>query len=144
MGLVHTEITIKNAGDIIVSNRGYIQEKDVRAITVTALVDTGAITLVINEKVRKALGLRIKSSRSARLADGSKQLCDRTEPVEIQWKDRDTSCEAIVLPDGPNILLGAIPMEDMDLIVDPGMQEVVGAHGDEPLSLVYSAGVSVK
>jgi clan AA aspartic protease len=139
MGLVHTEITLKNAWDTANAGRGLVEEKDVRSVTVIALVDTGAITLVINEKVRKALDLRIEGSRSTGLADGSRQLYGRTEPVEIHWKDRSTSCKAIVLPDGPNILLGAIPMEDMDLIVDPGMQDVVGAHGDEPLSLVYSA-----
>jgi hypothetical protein len=47
------------------------------------------------------------------------------------------TCEPWVLPGTDEVLLGAIPLEDMDLIVDPKNQKLVGAHGDEPLALIY-------
>jgi clan AA aspartic protease len=99
-------------------------------------VDTGAGTLVINEAVRQQLGLEIKGLRGAYLADGLRQVCRVTEPVEIHWKGRETACPALLLPGAEDVLLGAIPLEDMDLIVDPTARELKGAHGDEVVCLV--------
>jgi clan AA aspartic protease len=136
MGTVYAEITLKNAGDVSGVRRGYIKEEKVCAATVQALVDTGCGSLVINEEVRKTLGLAIEGSRGATLADGTRQVYQVTEPVKIHWKNRQTACPAIVLPGADDVLLGAIPLEDMDLIVNPALQELTGAHGDEVLSLV--------
>jgi clan AA aspartic protease len=136
MGTVYAEITVKNAGDEVRAWDGHIKEADIRQITATAMVDTGAGTLVIDEEICQKLGLRIEGLRGATLADGVRQVCKLTEPVRIQWKNRATTCHALVLPDAPEGLLGAIPLEDMDLIVHPKQQELVGAHGDEVLSLI--------
>ena len=136
MGLVRTDIILKNAFDTANFQRGLIKEKEVREVSVRALVDTGAGTLVINEEIREKLGLEIERLRQAELADGSKQTYKVTEPVNIIWKDRDTVCRALVLPESSEVLLGAIPLEDMDLIVNPKKQELVGAHGDEVVCIV--------
>jgi clan AA aspartic protease len=100
------------------------------------MVDTGAITLVIDEATNEKLGLATKAYRHSTLADGSRRRCKLTEPVEVHWKDRSTSCEAIVLPNSNDVLLGAIPLEGMDLMVNPVEQALVGIHGDEPLCLI--------
>jgi clan AA aspartic protease len=131
MGLVHTEITLKNAGDVINVQRGYIQEKDVRGITVTALVDTGAITLVISGAVCRALGLHIEDKCSSELADGSTQDFGVTEPVKIHWNDRSASCEAVVMEDSTEALLGAIPLEALNLMIPPARQRLEAAHGSK-------------
>jgi clan AA aspartic protease len=136
MGTVYAEITLKNAGDIAGVQRGYITEKEVRATTVQALVDTGCGTLVINDEVRKTLGLEIVGLRGSSLANGTRQVCQVTEPVQIHWKNRDTACRAIVLPGAEDVLLGAIPLEDMDLIINPALRELTGAHGDEVICLI--------
>jgi clan AA aspartic protease len=136
MGTVYTEITLKNAADMGYVQRGDMAEKDVRQCTVRALVDTGAGTLVINETVRQLLGLEIKGVRGAYLADGLRQVCRVTEPVEVHWKNRDTTCRALLLPGAEEVLLGAIPLEDMDLLVDPAGGDLKGAHGDEVVCLV--------
>jgi clan AA aspartic protease len=136
MGLVYAEITLKNATDVESVIRGYIKEPEVRETTVTALVDTGAGTLVINEAVRKKLGLRIDGFRRSTLADGGKSHYQVTEPVRVSWKDRNTSCPALVLPDAEDVLLGAIPLEDMDLMVLPATQQLAGIHGDEILCTI--------
>ena len=130
MGLVHAEIILRNAGDVTNVRRGYIKEPEIRQANVTAMVDTGAATLVINEDIRRQLGLVVESTYKAELADGSVQTYALTESVQIQWKNRDAICRAIVVPNASEVLLGAIPLEAMDLIINPSKQELVGAHGD--------------
>jgi clan AA aspartic protease len=136
MGTVYSEIVLKNSGDVSNVQRGLIQEQQVRAAVVTALVDTGAGTLVINEEVRQKLGLAIEGSRQATLADGASSTYQVTEPVKIYWENRNTTCPAILLPNADSVLLGAIPLEDMDLIVDPQRHQLIGAHGNEVVSLI--------
>ncbi|MDR1256702.1 MAG: clan AA aspartic protease [Spirochaetaceae bacterium] len=137
MGMVRTEITLVNIRDRNVADVGYMPQDQVRRLTVNALVDTGAGTLVINEEIREKLGLRIRRTHRGTLADGTKEEYSMAEPLEITWKDRMAVCEAIVLPNADEILLGAIPLEAMDLMVHPLNEKVVGAHGDPPLLLIY-------
>jgi len=130
MGTVHAEITLRNAYDEGKVQEGLIGEEEVRSITVNAVVDTGAASLVINEEQFRRLGLGIQLERQARVADGRRVLCKVTKPVEIRWKNRRTSCEAMVIPGAETVLLGAIALEGMDLMVNPVALELVGAHGD--------------
>ncbi|MDR2178041.1 MAG: aspartyl protease family protein [Treponema sp.] len=136
MGIVHAEITLKNSGDVAKAQGGFIPEREVREVRVRALVDTGAGTLVINEEIMCALGLGIRGLRRASFANNAKEICKVTDPVDVYWKERGMTCQALVVPDTPDVLLGAIPLEDMDLIVNPSKQELVGAHGDEVVTSV--------
>jgi hypothetical protein len=136
MGTVYANITLKNAGDVSAEQRGYIKEKEVRQTTVTAMVDTGAGTLVINEEICAVLGLKIEGLRRATFGNAAKEVCKVTEPVKVYWKDRLCNCSALVVPSTDEVLLGAIPFEDMDLMVNPAGRELVGAHGDEVVCLV--------
>jgi clan AA aspartic protease len=130
MGMVRTEIILKNAADWVNAQKGLINEQDVRSLSITAVVDTGAASLVINEEQCQRLGLSIGRERSARVADGRWVVCKVTEPVKVFWENRDTSCEAMVIPGAEAVLLGAIALEGMDLMVDPVNQKVAGVHGD--------------
>jgi clan AA aspartic protease len=132
MGSVYAEITVKNSSDEAKAREGVITENDVRTVTLTAIVDTGATTLVINDEICRKLGLSIIKERMINIAGGAKTECKVTEPVTIQWKDREAAISAVVLPEG-RPLLGVIPLEFMDLIVDPVNRELVGAHGDQVL-----------
>ena len=131
MGSVHATITLKNVKDMGYAKDGYIKESDIRSVTVNALVDTGAMTLCISEDVRQELGLAIEGIRSVRVANGVRVDSQLTEPVEIIWKDRYTTCRPIVIPGAELTLLGVIPLEDLDLTVNPVIRELVGIHGDE-------------
>ena len=131
MGEVVEKITIKNGGDLVRVRDGLIPEHGVRSVTVNAIVDTGAMTLIIGENLRKELGLALIGTKTANLAGGVKSICKITEPVQIFWNDRSSSVQAYVLPDENDVLLGVIPLEEMDLIVDPLKQKLIGAHGDE-------------
>ena len=130
MSLVYTEITLRNVEDKMKANIGLIQEPEIRQITVNALVDTGAWTLVINEATRKKLGLGIVGAEPGTLADGTKEEYDMAGPLEVLWKNRRVTCDALVLPHANDVLLGAIPLEAMDLTINPRM-ELVGTHGDQ-------------
>jgi clan AA aspartic protease len=130
MGNVFAEITIKNTSDATLARNGHINENDVRTVTLTAIVDTGASTLVINEDIFNELGLSVVETRKINLAGGAKMEGKVTSPVSIQWKNRFATVDAVVLPGGKP-LLGLLPLEFMDLMVDPVRQELVGAHGDE-------------
>jgi len=136
MGEVSAEIILKNGADIIRLNDGNISDNDVRSLTVTALVDTGATTLVISENLRKKLGLAVIGSRTVTLAGGTKASCDVAEPVQISWKNRTSLIRPWVVPDEDEVLLGVIPLEEMDLIVDPVNQSLAGAHGDEMMGRI--------
>jgi clan AA aspartic protease len=131
MGYTFAEVTLKNVYDVGHVVLGDIKESEVRMKDVRALVDTGSNFLVISEELRRELGLPITGKRGASLADNTKLICDLAGPVEIHWKDRWATQSALVVPDRPNVLLGAWPLEEMDLIVDPVRQELTGAHGDE-------------
>jgi clan AA aspartic protease len=141
MGQVFADITLKNAGDAVRVECGAITAPEVRETAVRALVDTGAGTLVINEWVRAKLGLKVVGLKRASLANNQREVCKVTEPVEVIWKDRATACPALVIADQRSVgdgavLLGAIPLEDMDLIVNPVTRQLEGAHGDEAIALV--------
>jgi predicted aspartyl protease len=90
--------------------------------------DTGTWTLIINEETRQKLGLAIMGMVDSSLADGSTTQYGLTELVEIRWKNRRTSQEAVVLPDANDILLGALVLEGMGLYVDPVNQRLAGVH----------------
>ena len=108
-------------------------------MTVAALPDTGAWTLVINEAIRQQLGLAVEGSSDSTLANGKTAKYPMTEGVKIRWKDRHIVLPAVVAAGAKDVLLGALPLEGLDLIVDPVRRRLTGAHGDQPLHVLYAA-----
>jgi clan AA aspartic protease len=127
--IVYTDITLKNGTDVDDAIRGRIEEHEITQTTVQAMVDTGAWTMIINEETRKKLGLLDKGYENGTLADGTKERYKLAGPIEIWWENRSFICPALVIPDAPDILLGAIPLEAMDLTINP-YRGLVGVHGD--------------
>ena len=140
MGMVHTEITLKNSDDGALARRGHIKPEEIRTETVTAVADTGSMYLVITEELCQKLGLGIKEEKTASIANGQRIISYLTEAVEVRWKNRATTVEALVIPGAQKVLFGAIPMEAMDLMVNPVSQEVVGVHGDKQECYVLTSG----
>ena len=128
MGLVTAKISLKNP-----------REKKLKILEENALVDSGAVHLCIPEHIQIQLKLPVGSLPSGReeeidkkevtLADGSKKLVPYVGPIEIRYKNRVGFSGALVM--GDQVLLGAIPMEDMDLIVIPG-KRVLDVNPDSP------------
>lgn len=119
MGLVYADIELFNTEDIALVNRDYLQSGEIRKATVRALVDSGAYMLCVSEKLSAQLGLRHIMKQTAQLANGEITEVDIVGPVEVKFLNRSTSCRAMVIPGDNEVLLGAIPMEDMDVIIDP-------------------------
>ena len=137
MGTVKTEIILKNVSDVSMARAGLITEAEIRSITVEqATVDTGAMFLVINEAMRQQLGLEVIGKRMATIANGERVPCGMSEPVEIHWKTRQTTQNTMILPTASHVLLGVIPLEAMDLMVDPVNQQLIGVHGDVVMATV--------
>jgi len=137
MGTFYEKITLENGMDRLLAKRGDIPENQIRAMEVDAMPDTGAWMLIINEEVRQKLGLATVDHAITTMADGTTAENDITEPVEIRWKNRRTSQEAVVIPGTKEVLLGALPLEGMDLCVDPANQRLVGNHGDKTEFIAY-------
>jgi clan AA aspartic protease len=142
MSVFKEEITLANSRDIGNVMEGLIPDTKIRRMTIEAMPDTGAWTetrglLVINEEIRQKLGLRILETSESTLADGKTAIYEVTEGVQIQWKNRSTVLPAVVAPNAKTVLLGALPLEAMDLMVDPVHHQLVGVHGAEPLHVLY-------
>lgn len=95
---------------------------DLEEIETDALVATGAMHLCIPEHVALQLQLKDTNVREVTLADGHVKQVRYVSPVRIEMLNRVCVTGALVL--GDQVLLGAIPMEDMDLILEPARQRV--------------------
>ena len=111
MGHVFTEIALSNP-----------RREELAPITVKALADTGALTLCIPEHVAVQLQLEAESMREVTVADGRSVSVPYVGPIKVTFGNRLCFVGALVL--GDEVLIGAVPMEDMDLVVNPGRREV--------------------
>jgi clan AA aspartic protease len=130
MGLTYANIELVNGDDFTDARRGRIGTDEVRNMTINAMVDTGSIMLCINENIKEALGLLHFGTRRSQLANGQVIESEVVGPVIVRFLDRDCSTNAIVLPDDSEPLLGAIPMEEMDLYVHPSRNVLLPMHPD--------------
>ena len=112
MGLVYASLRLYNDG-----------RADVEEIDAKALVDTGAQNLCIPEHLALQLRLEKRFDREVVVADGRRQLVPYYSGVRVEMMGR--GCVVGALGFGDQVLLGAIPLEDMDLIVHPQRQEVL-------------------
>jgi clan AA aspartic protease len=131
MGHVYANVTLWNSVDDVLAQQGRIPKEDVRKMAVRVMVDSGAMTLTINEKIAQQLGLEVRERIEVTLADGSFRECDYVGPVDIHFENRTASCRALVLPGADEVLLGVIPLEEMDVIIDPLTQQLA-VHPDRP------------
>ena len=106
MGLVNGKVLLKNP-----------RLPELAPVDVVALADSGAVHLCIPEHIQIQLKLEAIDNKEVTLADGSKKLVPYVGPIELRFKNRVGFAGALVI--GDQVLLGAIPMEDMDLIIIP-------------------------
>ncbi|UIE39568.1 aspartyl protease family protein [Leptodesmis sichuanensis] len=125
MGLVYADIELVSGDDLVLSRRGYLPEDQIKRLYTRSLVDSGATMLAIPEFVKTQLDLRRIDEIEAELADGSSRKLEVVGPVEVRFENRRTLVEALVVPDSTQVLLGAIPMEGMDVLVDPKQRRLI-------------------
>lgn len=125
MGLIYANIAISNP-----------IESNLEKLDALALVDTGALHLCVPEHIAFQLKLKELEKREVVLAYGKSQICSYVGPVKIQFENRSCFTGALVL--GDSVLLGAIPLEDMDLIIHPATLKLSAnpKNPNIPLSVV--------
>lgn len=106
MGLVYSEITLSNP-----------VKSDLMPLTIRCLADTGSTYLVLPQHIATQLQLNALETREATTADGSSHTVPYAGPVKITFQNRNCFVGALIM--GDEVLLGAVPMEDMDLVVHP-------------------------
>jgi len=112
MGLIKEKIRLRNPF-----------KEHLKEIEIEALVDTGALHLCIPEHVANQLELKELYKRDVVTADGKDHICPYVGPIEIKFENRGCFTGAIVL--GDEVLLGAVPMEDMDILVSPADKKLI-------------------
>lgn len=125
MGLVYANITLINGEDLILAKRHLIGTDEIKQMNVSMLVDSGAYMMAINETICEQLNLPIKEKRKVQLANGMIAEYNVAGPIEVRFENRRSNMDALVLPGDNEPLLGAIPMEDMDVLIHPQRQTLV-------------------
>ena len=111
MGVIYTKVDLANP-----------VMPSLEKIEITALVDTGAVHFCIPEHIALQLQLKELEKREVTLADGTRKFVSYVGPLKITFKNRSSFSGALVMGQVP--LLGAIAMEDMDLVIQPFLQKV--------------------
>jgi len=125
MGLVYADVELINAIDLGLAKRHKIGEEEIKRMRVTMLVDTGSVYMCINESVQAQLDLEVVEKRKGQLANGLIVEYDVVGPIEVRFKNRRCVVDAMVLPGDNELLLGAIPLEDMDVLIHPYRRELI-------------------
>jgi len=131
MGVIYAEIELINGEDLILARRNFIGEDEIKRMYVNMLVDTVSVYMCINENIQEQLKLPVLEQRKGQLANGHIVEYDVVGPVGVRFKNRRCSVNAMVLPGDNEPLLGAIPLEDMDVLIHPYRQELI-VNPDHP------------
>jgi clan AA aspartic protease len=111
MGLIYADIELTNA-----------KNGSLKSMAVKALVDRGAMTLCIPEHIAIQLRLQEIEKREVTTADERRHVVPYVGPVQIKFANRTCFTGALVI--GESVLMGSVPMEDMDLVISPSRQTV--------------------
>ena len=128
MGIILADIELANA-----------RLDDLLPMTVSALVDSGAVHLCIPQHVANQLQLPVLDRREVTVANGQSEMVDYVGPIRVGFANRQCLVGALVL--GNQALLGAIPMEDMDLVISPSRQSVIVNPQNPNIAMSLAMGV---
>ena len=125
MRLIYADIELINGDDLVLARKNIIGAEEIKRMHVNMLVDTGSVYMCINETVKEQLQLSVLEKRKAQLADGTVVEFDIVGPIEVRFKNRRCMVDAMVMPGDNELLLGDIPLEDMDVLIDPVRRELI-------------------
>ena len=136
MGAIRVSVTLTNSVDLGMIRRGVLNPKHLRSIEVNALVDTGAVMLVIPNSIAIALGLEKQGQEVARYANGYEEVINLSEPLRIECLGRSTTDEALIV--GDEVLIGQVILEKLDFWADCKNQRLIPnpEHPDYPVMLL--------
>jgi clan AA aspartic protease len=125
MGLVYADIILTSVEDVMLAKRHIIGEDEIKQVSLTMLADSGAYMMAINETIQSQLELPFIEKRKVQVADSRVEEYDVVGPVHVKFANRKATCNAFVLPGDGEPLLGAIPMEEMDVLIHPQRQTLI-------------------
>jgi clan AA aspartic protease len=139
MGRVTTEATIENLEDLFAVKHGSLPAEQARKVVIAdALVDTGATLLSLPPSVIQQLGLAKRGTKRVRSSSGVHET-PMYEAVRLTVQGRDCTMDVLEVPEGTPVLIGQIPLEHLDLVVDLRNRVLIGnpAHGGEHMYELY-------
>ena len=145
MGRALTEATIYNLHDLDESRLGKLPSDQVRKIIVPdALVDTGATMLSMPKSLIDRLGLTKRYEKRA-IAAGGERTLNVYGTVRLEIMGRDMPTDVLEVPESNPVLIGQIPLEAMDWVIDMRAHKLIGnpAHGGEHILEVFSMSMMV-
>ena len=134
VGRFAVSVELDNYGDFLRAESGELAESQVRRLRVDAVVDSGASRLVLPTRIAEQLGLPHLADTEVRYADGRRARRATVHAVRLTYAGRSGSFSAILEPDRDSVLLGAIVLEDLDLIVDCAKKLLVPRDPDHIIS----------
>ncbi|HYT88336.1 MAG TPA: hypothetical protein VEL76_06420 [Gemmataceae bacterium] len=136
MGRVIVSFNVSNNADLAMFEAGLLPPEKIRRVAIQGAVDTAANHLVLPASVVQHLGLRTPTEARVRYADQSTAIRPIAENVAVELLGRSSVFRAVVEPDRSTALIGAIVLEDLDLLVDCGKQELYPRDPERVISEV--------
>jgi predicted aspartyl protease len=133
VGRFSVEFEIVNQEDRILAKHRVIKADQVRRRTISGVVDCGAALLVLPQGVVKDLGLPLGDKIKVRYADGRRAQRQEAQGAYIELLGRHGTFSAVVEPKGKDALIGAIVLEQLDLLVDSQRQRLIPRDPKGPL-----------
>ena len=130
MGRVTVEFELTNNSDMMLLEAGFLTPDRVRRVVMTGVIDTGAARLVLPQGVCELLGLPLKGQSVVRYADHRREKRDVVSNAHVAFLGRSGVFNAIVEPSRSDALIGAIVLEDLDMVVDCLGQKVIPRESD--------------
>jgi predicted aspartyl protease len=139
MGRVLTEATIESLRDLWDAERGRIPADQVRRVTVSdALVDTGATLVSLPTRLIRQLGLEEQYKKRVTSSIGVAEAAVY-DAVRLTIQGRTCTMDVMEVPDTVPVLIGQLPLEHLDFVVDLKSRSLIGnpAHGGEHMYDLY-------
>ena len=119
MGKVRVDVLLVNEGDLLLSKMGRMQKSDVRSLKINALVDTGAVMVLLPQDVVETLGLGKVEKAIVVLANEEKIEMDVMGPIALTIANRRMTTDCLMGPPRCESLIGQLVLERLDLVIDP-------------------------
>jgi clan AA aspartic protease len=137
MGLIKKKVKISNMEDLFKKKSGLISPDKVRSVEVEAIIDSGARMLCLPEDLVEKLGLETVDKKTVVYANGRKEIKKIGSAVILEIMERKTACQVLIESPGAPVLLGHIPLEDLDFVIDMSKEDLVVNPESPYLPLAY-------